>query len=88
MYGDSEDLLGKWYVALEYTKKVILTIGRRFKRNPEKRKDIFLATKFGFAADGSIRGDPEFVKEQSARSLKRLGVDYIDLYYQHRYVAL
>lgn len=45
----------------------------------------YLATKFGFSATGP-RGDPEFVKEQVATSLSRLGVDYIDLYYQHRRV--
>ncbi|KAJ7902798.1 NADP-dependent oxidoreductase domain-containing protein [Mycena olivaceomarginata] len=57
-------------------------IGKWFKRTG-KRSDIFLATKFGITASGP-RGDPEFVKEQVATSLSRLGVDYIDLYYQHR----
>ncbi|KAK0447374.1 NADP-dependent oxidoreductase domain-containing protein [Desarmillaria tabescens] len=58
-------------------------IGKWFKRNPEKRDSIFLATKFGFTMQGA-RGDPEYVKQQCYTSLKRLGVDYIDLYYQHR----
>ncbi|KAJ7119570.1 NADP-dependent oxidoreductase domain-containing protein [Mycena epipterygia] len=57
-------------------------IGKWFKRTG-KRSDIFLATKFGITPAGS-RGDPEFVKEQAAISLSRLGVEYIDLYYQHR----
>jgi len=57
-------------------------IGKWFKRTG-KRNDIFLATKFGIGATG-VRGDPEFVKEQCATSLARLGVDSIDLYYQHR----
>ncbi|EJU03861.1 Aldo/keto reductase [Dacryopinax primogenitus] len=52
------------------------------------RKDIFLATKFGNwqREDGSrvIVGTPEYVKEACDRSLKALGTDYIDLYYQHR----
>ncbi|KAK0234639.1 NADP-dependent oxidoreductase domain-containing protein [Armillaria nabsnona] len=58
-------------------------IGKWFKRNPRKRESIFLATKFGITMQGT-RGDPEYVKEQCYTSLKRLGVDYIDLYYQHR----
>ncbi len=53
------------------------------------REDIVLATKFGIvrAADGSyakISGRPEYIKSACEASLKRLGVDYIDLYYQHR----
>ncbi|KAF7351048.1 Alginate-lyase domain-containing protein [Mycena sanguinolenta] len=57
-------------------------IGKWFKRTG-KRNDIVLATKFGVHATG-VRGDPAFVKEQCATSLARLGVDSIDLYYQHR----
>ena len=47
-----------------------------------------IATKcgFDFAADGtlSVRGDPAHVRACCEGSLKRLGVDCIDLYYQHR----
>nr|XP_043631464.1 probable aldo-keto reductase 4 isoform X1 [Erigeron canadensis] len=46
-----------------------------------------LATKFGiksFEGDCDIRGDPEFVRASCEASLKRLDVDYIDLYYVHR----
>lgn len=55
----------------------------------EKRNEIILATKFGNvrSEDGSflgINGRPEYVKEACEASLKRLGVDTIDLYYQHR----
>ncbi|KAJ6475238.1 NADP-dependent oxidoreductase domain-containing protein [Mycena vitilis] len=57
-------------------------IGKWFKRTG-KRNDIFLATKFGITPQG-VRGDPDFVKEQCASSLQKLGVDTIDLYYQHR----
>ena len=32
----------------------------------------------------SLRSDPEYVKESCTRSLKRLGVEHIDLYYCHR----
>ncbi|KAF8323859.1 Aldo/keto reductase [Clavulina sp. PMI_390] len=69
MYGDAEELLGKW-----------------FAKYPERRSQIFLATKFGVQLTPTmgIRGDPEFVREQLAQSLKRLQTDYIDLYYQHR----
>ncbi len=54
-----------------------------------RRDKIILATKFGVkrAKDGSwlgISGSPEYVKESCDASLKRLGTDYIDLYYQHR----
>ena len=51
------------------------------------RHKVQLATKFGisFGANGlAIRGDPEYVRASCEASLKRLDVDYIDLYYQHR----
>jgi len=66
VYGDSEELIGKWFA------------------RTGKRDKIFLATKFGFAPDYSIHGDPEFIKQEFATSLKRLQTNYIDLYYQHR----
>ena len=51
-----------------------------------KRSEIFLATKFGFTADPNrlLNGSPEYAREALDRSLKKLGVDYIDLYYLHR----
>jgi len=54
-----------------------------------KRDQVVLATKFGNerGTDGSwkgINGRPEYVKAACDASLKRLGVDHIDLYYQHR----
>ncbi|KAJ8645850.1 hypothetical protein MRB53_007598 [Persea americana] len=51
------------------------------------RKEVELATKFGVSfADGKgeIRGDPAYVRAACEASLKRLDVDCIDLYYQHR----
>ncbi|MCJ1475229.1 hypothetical protein MMC13_003890 [Lambiella insularis] len=70
VYGDNEDLIGKW-----------------FKRTG-KRDEIFLATKFAniFHPDGSreTKNEPEYVKEACAKSLKRLGISTIDLYYCHR----
>ncbi|MDQ4000898.1 MAG: aldo/keto reductase [Actinomycetota bacterium] len=55
----------------------------------DRRDEIVLATKFGNerAENGTrmgVNGRPEYVHEACAASLKRLGVDYVDLYYQHR----
>jgi aryl-alcohol dehydrogenase-like predicted oxidoreductase len=58
----------------------------------ERRDEVFLATKFGIkleaGADGALRrsidGSPAYVREACEGSLQRLGVDHIDLYYQHR----
>jgi len=57
----------------------------------EQRDEVFLATKFGIQLvnEGdlitrAINGRPEYVHEACDASLKRLGVDHIDLYYQHR----
>jgi aryl-alcohol dehydrogenase-like predicted oxidoreductase len=68
--GDNEELLGK-------------TIRSR-------RNEVFLATKFANIRtkenpnQWSISGKPEYVRAACDASLKRLGVDHIDLYYQHR----
>ncbi|GES74882.1 aldo/keto reductase [Rhizophagus clarus] len=55
----------------------------------DKRDKVFLCTKFGSLRDSNgafigASGKPEYVRQACERSLKRLGVDYIDLYYQHR----
>ena len=55
----------------------------------DRRDQVFLATKFGNVrgANGEflgVRGDPEYVRSACEASLTRLGVDVIDLYYQHR----
>jgi len=68
--GDNEELVGK-------------TIRSR-------RDEVFLATKFANVRtkenpnQWSISGKPEYVRAACDASLKRLGVDHIDLYYQHR----
>src|SRR5665213_478155 len=68
--GDNEELVGK-------------TIASR-------RDEVFLATKFANVRTKqdptawSISGKPEYVRAACDASLKRLGVDFIDLYYQHR----
>jgi len=54
-----------------------------------RRRQVILATKFGNVRDDrghflGINGRPEYVKQCCDASLKRLGVDEIDLYYQHR----
>jgi aryl-alcohol dehydrogenase-like predicted oxidoreductase len=69
-FGDNETLVGK-------------TIKTR-------RDEVFLATKFANLRKKEdptywgISGRPEYVKQAFDASLKRLGVDHIDLYYQHR----
>ncbi|PGT76071.1 aldo/keto reductase [Priestia megaterium] len=55
----------------------------------DRRDQVIIATKFGNVRgeDGSflgINGHPDYVKQACDASLSRLGVDYIDLYYQHR----
>ncbi len=54
-----------------------------------RRDEVVLATKFGNerAPDGTrigVNGRPEYVRSACDASLRRLGVDHIDLYYQHR----
>jgi aryl-alcohol dehydrogenase-like predicted oxidoreductase len=69
-YGDNEALLGKVLKS--------------------RRADVFLATKFGFIRDRAdpgrrvVSGKPEYVRAACDASLRRLGVDVIDLYYAHR----
>ncbi|MFE7743404.1 aldo/keto reductase [Nocardia sp. NPDC057455] len=54
----------------------------------ERRDEVVLATKFGFAnrlgEPTHIRGDAAYVRQACEASLRRLGVDHIDLYYLHR----
>jgi aryl-alcohol dehydrogenase-like predicted oxidoreductase len=55
----------------------------------DRRYEVTLATKFGNvrAPDGTplgVNGRPEYVRQACDASLRRLGVDHVDLYYQHR----
>ena len=55
----------------------------------DRRDSVVLATKFGNqrGEDGSflgVNGDPDYVRKSCDASLRRLGVDHVDLYYQHR----
>ncbi|SHJ26154.1 Predicted oxidoreductase [Hymenobacter daecheongensis DSM 21074] len=62
-------------------------VGKAFR---DRRDKVVLATKFGILRDPNdptrrgISGRPEYVRQACEASLKRLGTDYIDLYYQHR----
>ncbi|XVF31151.1 hypothetical protein REPUB_Repub16aG0121100 [Reevesia pubescens] len=63
-----------------------ILVGKALKQLP--REKVQLATKFGIAKLDStgleINGSPEYVRASIEASLKRLDVEYIDLYYQHR----
>jgi aryl-alcohol dehydrogenase-like predicted oxidoreductase len=56
----------------------------------DRRDQVLLATKFGLVRDPDdptargVNGRPEYVRQAAEGSLQRLGVDHIDLYYQHR----
>ncbi|KAF5752531.1 hypothetical protein HS088_TW01G00446 [Tripterygium wilfordii] len=74
---DTSDLYGP------HTNEILL--GKALKEGMRER--VELATKFGISvADGKreLRGDPAYVRAACEASLKRLDVDHIDLYYQHR----
>jgi aryl-alcohol dehydrogenase-like predicted oxidoreductase len=75
---DTADMYGP------FTNEIL--VGRAIK---DRREQVVLATKFGNVRDEAgnflgISGKPEYVREACDASLKRLGVDHIDLYYQHR----
>jgi len=79
MFLDTADMYGP------YTNEEL--VGRAIKG---RRADVVIATKFGIVRDPnnrmvrSISGKPDYVRQSCEGSLKRLGVDVIDLYYQHR----
>ena len=62
-------------------------VGRAIKG---KRDKLVIATKFGIVRDPAnpkargVNGKPDYIRKSCEGSLKRLGTDYIDLYYQHR----
>ncbi len=77
-FWDTSDIYGP------FTNEILLS-----KALKGRREHITLATKFGVARgeDGSwqgIKGSADYVKACCDASLKRLGTDHIDLYYQHR----
>ncbi|KAI1081159.1 Aldo/keto reductase-like protein [Whalleya microplaca] len=81
-----------WDTAAGYGDSELL-IGKWFKLHPERRQDIFLATKFGLGwkMDGggnvqiSIDSTPENCQAACEQSLRNLETDYIDLFYVHRF---
>lgn len=70
VYADSEDVVGAWI------------------KQSGKRDDVFLSTKFALQRQPNghhtFHSDPAYVKSACEKSLHRLGVDTIDLYYCHR----
>lgn len=77
LYLSSEDIVGEWVKRTGKRNDVFIATKFAVQRN-----DIFLATKSGTSV--TIRSDPEYVKSACEKSLKRLNVDTIDLYYCHR----
>ncbi|KAI8949152.1 Aldo/keto reductase-like protein [Xylaria longipes] len=81
-----------WDTAAGYGDSEAL-IGKWLKLHPERRQDVFIATKFGFGAkvggDGkvsfTIDSSPENCRRSCEKSLLNLGVDSIDLFYVHRF---
>ncbi|XP_047264144.1 probable aldo-keto reductase 1 [Capsicum annuum] len=63
-----------------------IMVGKVLKQLP--REQVQLATKFGLILSADfqfqVKGTPQYVRQCCEESLKRLDVDYIDLYYQHR----
>jgi len=59
-------------------------IGKWFKRHPEAREKIFLATKFAMNEQGQVDGSPKFVRASIQKALKRLDLPFVDLFYVHR----
>uniref|UniRef100_A0A7N0VF03 NADP-dependent oxidoreductase domain-containing protein n=1 Tax=Kalanchoe fedtschenkoi TaxID=63787 RepID=A0A7N0VF03_KALFE len=76
---DTSDIYGP------HTNEIL--IGKALKAHGGVREKVELATKFGIrVVDGNteVRGDPAYVRAAFEASLKRLDIDCIDLYYQHR----
>jgi len=57
------------------------TVGRALRG---RRDEAIVATKFGVTHGQGPKGDPAYIKKSVDASLYSLGLDYIDLYYQHR----
>ena len=75
---DTSDMYGPW------TNEIL--VGKAI---ADRRDKVVLATKFGVMRNEKreflgINGQPDYVRSACDASLKRLGLDYIDLYYQHR----
>jgi aryl-alcohol dehydrogenase-like predicted oxidoreductase len=86
---DTADVYSAWVPGHKGGESEAL-IGRWLKREPAKREKIVIATKVGFLDGQIVDGEyvaslePEVVARACEDSLGRLGIDTIDLYYQHR----
>jgi aryl-alcohol dehydrogenase-like predicted oxidoreductase len=76
---DTADVYSAWVPGHKGGESEAL-IGRWLKRNPGKRDKVVIATKVGFMAGLA----PDTIAPACDASLERLGVDTIDLYYQHK----
>ncbi|WP_438497422.1 aldo/keto reductase [Paenibacillus sp. IHBB 3054] len=77
---DTADLYGEEYLLGRFGGNEKL-LGRALKGHRDK---AVIATKFGVTHTQGPKGDPAYIKKSVDASLYQLGVDYIDLYYQHR----
>lgn len=77
---DTADLYGEEYLLGRFGGNEKL-LGRALKGRRDK---AVIATKFGVTHTQGPKGDPAYIKKSVDASLYQLGVDYIDLYYQHR----
>ncbi|MEC0232001.1 aldo/keto reductase [Paenibacillus alba] len=77
---DTADLYGEEYAQQRFGGNEKL-VGRALKGQRDK---AIIATKFGITHTQGPKGDPAYIKKSVDASLFNLGVDYIDLYYQHR----
>jgi len=86
---DTADVYSAWVPGHEGGESERL-VGRWLKRDPSKRGKVVIATKVGFLDGEIVDGEyvpnlePEVVSRACDASLRRLGTDRIDLYYQHR----
>jgi aryl-alcohol dehydrogenase-like predicted oxidoreductase len=77
---DTADLYGEEYALQRFGGNEKL-VGRALKG---RRDEAVIATKFGITHTQGPKGDPAYIKKSVDASLLHLGIDYIDLYYQHR----
>ncbi|NHN31894.1 aldo/keto reductase [Paenibacillus agricola] len=77
---DTADLYGEEYAKHRFGGNEKL-VGRALK---SRREEAVIATKFGITHTQGPKGDPAYIKKSVDASLYHLGIDYIDLYYQHR----
>ena len=86
---DTADVYSSWVPGHEGGESESL-IGRWLKRDPPKRDKVVIATKVGYLDGELVDGefvpslDPDVIARACDASLQRLGVDSIDLYYQHK----